>query len=261
MDGRLDPTHGDEEQQGIGRTESTLQKRCFVLASQPRAALPVGSVRAAFVGLPGRLLHEGPPWLPIHRAGGLSSPNWAGEEEAAQDCPPHLQSLGIGDPLIPLDSWVWVGDSSSVPHPLTGWWGRGSGGDYLEKPHPAYVHMFSPLVCGGLGRVSSFMGFFSFVSSFAQLYFLPFCLGHLPFSFLPPFPVGSAGWHGCWPEPWEPGQWPLQGLGPPLCAWHLAGGTCVLKEGKNLCLGVPMLGGLWSSCPGREGAQWWGGVR
>lgn len=201
MDGRLDPTHGDEEQQGIGRTESTLQKRCFVLASQPRAALPVGSARAAFVGLPGRLLHAGPPWLPIHRAGGLSSPNWAGEEEAAQDCPPHLQGLGIGDPLIPLGSWVRVRDSSSVPHPLTGWWGRGSGGDYLEKPHPAYVHMFSPLVCGGLGRVSSFMGLFSLSALLHSFIFFPFVSGTFLSPSCLPFPWGQLTGTDAGPSP------------------------------------------------------------
>lgn len=46
-----------------------------------------GSVRAAFVGLPGRLGHQGPPWLLIHPEGGLSSPECTGEEEAAQDSP------------------------------------------------------------------------------------------------------------------------------------------------------------------------------
>lgn len=60
----------------------------------------------------------------------------------------------------------------------------------------------------GLGEGESFHGFISFVSSLAQLYFLPFCPGHLPFSSLPPLALGSAGWQGCWPEPQEPGQWP-----------------------------------------------------
>lgn len=54
-----------EEQQGMWRTRSTLQRRCFMLASQPRAAL--GSVRAgpALVGLPG--WHHGPPGCPLTR--------------------------------------------------------------------------------------------------------------------------------------------------------------------------------------------------
>lgn len=62
IDGWKAGSHGDEEQRG---TETTLQKRCFVLASRPGATLAVGSVRAAFVGLPGHLLLRDPLGCPF----------------------------------------------------------------------------------------------------------------------------------------------------------------------------------------------------
>lgn len=47
----------------------------------------------------------------------------------------------------------------------------------MEKPHPAYVHVFSPLICGDLGRVSSFMALFSLSALLHSFIFFPFVSG------------------------------------------------------------------------------------
>lgn len=172
--------------------------------TQPGAALAVCNARAAFVGLPERLITGGTPSAAHSlalRAGGLSSPNWAGEEGAAGDCPPHrascaprLQSVGISNPLIPPGSWVQVGGSTSAPHSLAGWWGHGSGDNYLGKLCPAYVHMVSSsssLVPGGLGRVGSFMGLFSLLAPFHTALF-SFLLSRAPSFLLPRLSPGPA---------------------------------------------------------------------
>lgn len=130
-DGRLGPTCGAEEQRGERGTKSTLQNRCFVpahpchRASSPEWLWPFAKRGLLLWGCQSASLQEGPPRLPIHwrsEAGGLSPPNWAGEEGAAWDCPPHrasrapcLQSMGIGDPLIPPGSWVQVGGLHLCP--------------------------------------------------------------------------------------------------------------------------------------------------
>lgn len=71
----------------------------------------------------------------------------------------------------------------------------------IWKSHILRMYTCSPLWFAGLGEGEFFHRFIFFVSSFAQLYFLPFRLRHLPFSFPSLSAVGSARWHGCWPEP------------------------------------------------------------
>lgn len=90
MDGWMDdPSTGMiKEQQGIGRTKSTLQKSCFVLASQPGAAL--GRVRAAFVGLPAA---PGTP-LAAH-----SPSSWVA----------FLPLIGLGRRRLPRTAWGDLG--------------------------------------------------------------------------------------------------------------------------------------------------------
>lgn len=93
-DGRLGPTHGDEEQQGAWETESTLQNRCFVPACATGRRSPE-RLWAAIVGLPERFITGGTPSAAHSLAlvvGGLSPPNWAREEGAALPTEPAVPS-------------------------------------------------------------------------------------------------------------------------------------------------------------------------